>query len=199
MPMQKLLKLSKLLLIPTIILSGCSVVNVHKFTSMYIDAFTLKEEIQYSKYMEITTETFDQNLNQEIYNTLLTRATTYNVSFSEDDIKTLNKTIYNFRKDEVKIVLINADETQMNAKVKVYISNAFDLLTDELKENVSVDKSSEQYSAEVIKSLNNAIKNAKNDDTIELTIDIEIDQITGKYYISPKSQKTIIEFVLGLK
>lgn len=197
--MQKLLKLSKLLLVPLLILSGCSVVNIHKFSSLYIDSFTFRETIQYAKYMEVSPETIDNELNEEIYTTLLSRVTTYDVNFSEEDINTLNQTINEFRKQEVKIILINADEKSMSAKVKVYISNAYDLLTEELRENVTTDKSSEQYNSEVIKSLNNTIKNAKNEDTIEVTIEIEIDPITRKYYISSQSQKTIIEFVLGLK
>lgn len=196
--MQKLLKLSKLLLVPLLILSGCNVVNIHKFSSLYIDSFTFRETIQYAKYMEVTPEAIDNELNKEIYTTLLSRVTTYDVNFSEEDINTLNQTINEFRKQEVKIILINADEKSMSAKVKVYISNAYDLLTKELRENVTTDKSSEQYNSEVIKSLNNTIKNAKNEDTIEVTIEIEIDPITRKYYISSQSQKTIIEFVLGL-
>ncbi len=148
--------------------------------------------------MEVTPEAIDNELNKEIYTTLLSRVTTYDVNFSEEDINTLNQTINEFRKQEVKIILINADEKSMSAKVKVYISNAYDLLTKELRENVTTDKSSEQYNSEVIKSLNNTIKNAKNEDTIEVTIEIEIDPITRKYYISSQSQKTIIEFVLGL-
>lgn len=197
--MQKMLKLTNLLLITAIILTGCSIINVHKFSKMYIDAFTLKENTQYAKYTAITVDTYNSQLNQKLYTTLLSRATIYTIDFNEDEIDELNQVVNQFREKVVRIVLIDANEKNNTATVKVYISDSYELLITELKENVTSDIASEEYRLEIINSLKTTFKNTKNDDSVETKINIKKDEITGKYYISKQSEEKLIEFILGLK
>ncbi|MFV0425009.1 MAG: hypothetical protein ACK5K7_05590 [Bacilli bacterium] len=194
-----MLKLTNLLLITAIILTGCSIINVHKFSKMYIDAFTLKENTQYAKYTAITVDTYNSQLNQKLYTTLLSRATIYTIDFNEDEIDELNQVVNQFREKVVRIVLIDANEKNNTATVKVYISDSYELLITELKENVTSDIASEEYRLEIINSLKTTFKNTKNDDSVETKINIKKDEITGKYYISKQSEEKLIEFILGLK
>lgn len=196
--MRKLSKLISLLLSALIILSGCSIINVHKYTTMYIDAFTFKENIQYSKYVEVSVETFNDTLNTQIYTTLLTRATTNKIEFNEEEHQAISEAVTQFRENEVKIVLINANEKESTATVKVYISNAYPLFISDLKENVTTVIESEEYKPSIIESMTHTLKNAKIEDSVEIDIVIKTDEISGKYYISKKSQENIIAFVLGL-
>lgn len=197
--MQKLWKLSSLLVACSLILSGCEVVNVNKYTEMYIDSFTYRENNQHAKYTEITDATFNENLNEKIFQALLLRATTYNVVLDEESKKMIYDSIDNFRENEVRIVLIDANEKGKSAKIKIYISDAYDILIDELRNNVSADVSAPEYNTQVITSLNNSIKNAKNNDTIEINVNILKSDTTEKYYMSKKSEDEIINFILGLK
>ncbi len=195
----KLSKLISLLLSFTIILSGCSIINVHKYTNMYIDAFTLRENTQYAKYSEVDIDTFNDTLNTEIYSKLLARATTNKIEFNEEEHATITKAVTNFRDNEVKIVLIDANEKDSSATVKVYISNAYPLFIADLKENVTTVIESEEYKPSIIESLTNTLNNAKIEDSVEMTITIKKDEVSKKYYITKKSQENIIAFVLGLK
>ncbi len=191
--MQKLWKLFSITLASILILTSCEVVNIHKFTKMYINAFTLKENNQYAKYTQITTETFNESINDEIYSTLIRRVTTIPPTISEEDLKAINDEITDFRKNQVRIVFIDANEKEKTARVKVYITDTYDLVLESLNSESSGDNTTQ-----VVNSFKKAFKDSKRVDSIEVTIKIEVDEITGKYYVSEDSQDNIIKFILGL-
>ncbi|MFV0498887.1 MAG: hypothetical protein ACK5NF_02495 [Bacilli bacterium] len=166
---------------------------------MYTDALTLENPVQYPKYIEVNKDYFNDELNKELCQTLLTRTTTKEVEFSSKQSSKLYESLNNFRKKHVNIILIDANESSNSAKIKVSITDSYELLINEIRENLTIETTEVDYTEMIYESLIHSIDNAKRSDYVEMTIEFKTDEVTGKYYISENSQKVLLEFILGIK
>lgn len=197
--MRKSLKLISIITVFSVLLSGCGLINAHKFSQMYVDAFMHTNVNMYSQYIEKSEKAFNEELNANIYVSMLKRTTTHNIIYTDDDLNNLQAVVDDFRSDKVKMIILSADETSLNVRIKVYITNVYDILVMEMKKNVVAPINTPEYNQQIITSLTNSLNTSKIVDTVEVEIVLKVDEITGKYYVSEKSQNKIIEVVLGFK
>lgn len=197
--MRKSLKLISIFTLLSVLLSGCGLINAHKYSEMYVDAFKHVNVAQYSKYIEVTQKDYNYELNNAIYTSMLKRTTTHNIIYEENDINNLHHVIDDFRKQKVRMFVLSADEQNLNVRIKVYITDVYDILVTEMKKNVIAPINTPEYNTQVMLSLTNSLNNSKIVDSVEVDLTLKIDEITGKYYVSDKSQSKIIELVLGFK